>query len=115
MAMEKGSAACRMNGKGAEPSRGFRYWIAAAPPTAEASEPTTVTPIWTVARKRWGSFWIASTSLARGLPAAARLAIWLLRAEITASSEHAKKAVCQDQEQNDHKFIEEHFHGYFPP
>ena len=32
--------------------------MAAAPPTAEASEPTTVTPIWTVARKRWGSFWI---------------------------------------------------------
>jgi hypothetical protein len=91
-----------MNGRGTDSSRGFRYWIAAAPPTAEASEPTTVTPIWTVARKRWGSFWIASTSLA-------------LAGGNNCQFRAREKSVDQNQKQNDDKFIEEHFHGYLPP
>ena len=65
--------------------------MAAAPPMAEANEPTTVTPIWTVARKRCGFFWTCSTRRAFGFPAAARLAMWVLRAERTANSAAEKK------------------------
>ena len=52
MAMERGSAECWMKGTGTDLSRGVRYRTDAAPPTTEASDPTIVTPIWTVARKR---------------------------------------------------------------
>jgi hypothetical protein len=64
--------------------------MAVAPPTAEASVPTSVMPIWTVARKVSGDSLsrMAAATLADGARMALRR---LMRAETSAISEAAKK------------------------
>jgi hypothetical protein len=65
--------------------------MAAAPPMAEASELTTVTPICTVARKRSGSFFKRATAEADLTPFSSRASTRLLRVAIMAISDAAKK------------------------
>src|SRR5688572_15302193 len=69
--------------------------MAVAPPRADASELTTVTPIWTVARKRSGSFLRLATAAADLTPFSRRASMRLLRVVMIAISDAAKKPLAR--------------------
>src|SRR5947207_1895003 len=71
--------------------RGFRVAIAAAPPMADASELTIVTPICTVARNLSGSFLRRATAAADFTPFSSIASMRDFRVAIMAISEAAKK------------------------
>jgi len=55
MEAASGSAALLINGQGAEVMSGRSCSMAIMPPTVDAAEPATVTPIWMTASNGWGS------------------------------------------------------------
>ena len=93
IATARGSASALSQGQGSAAIAGSSRSMAATPPTAEASVPTSVTPTCTVARKRSGSCLRRRAAAARGWPSSARARRRAVRALTTAISAPAKKAL----------------------
>src|SRR5712692_893478 len=93
--MAKDSAHCWETGSGRDWINGLTNEMAAAPPMADARVPTSVTPIWTVARNRSGSFFNRATAAAERTPFSSKVSIRLLRVAMMAISEAAKKPLAK--------------------